>query len=751
MTHSRLPKPHPDCALYGMRVLEGKLILSGPKFVIGAKDTPEHIARKGNIRRLKWISTKFILLWDERDKRGWLINGTTALLHIVRAFLSHAKEDNFKSAFQFNDEDLQEAKVAFTADSAIAVLLNPANRRLKLYEEDEGDDDEYLLKTQIDHFYNILEQLIEYQADIAGHNGSKLGNNPRGLLEGWDFEDMAKECPTIYPRVATIGDAGKGWVDFVRAIHAVTLVGRGFGDIIRPAGRGHCDSWATLPTKRYYIASCVSDLDRLLKEAGSHLGGHALLCDNLIYHAPASVHMPCQCRVTPGETRCEPVRTMIPTEMSTALYCSNPPVQSKELGAVILGYNSHFPLNWGDTGSPQLGKLLETEPPSKAVEENADSGFGSNSTDPELESHSVPQSESETEYSATPGEIRLETAKKVVPYLRTPISNNNYTRNDYTIGIICPLAKELKAVRALFENEHGSLNPRSGDTCSYPYILGDMAGHWVVTACLPECGTNPAATVASNMKSSFPSIRFCLLVGIAGGAPSKEKDVRLGDVVVSYPTGTSPGVIQYDLGKEEDGNYFRRTGSLQRPPFDLIAAINTLQSDLEPPDGQLDETLRAITHRLPDYKYPGQDLDMPYQTACASCASNQASFVSCSHIQQRVPRTTTSPTIHYGVIASGNRVIKDATLRNQLAEEHGILCFEMEAAGTMNTLDCLVIRGISDYCDGQKNDTWQNYAAATAAAYAKLLLRYVPRRKHSGASSMERNEGMPLTKKRRLD
>jgi nucleoside phosphorylase len=49
----------------------------------------------------------------------------------------------------------------------------------------------------------------------------------------------------------------------------------------------------------------------------------------------------------------------------------------------------------------------------------------------------------------------------------------------------------------------------------------------------------------------------------------------------------------------------------------------------------------------------------------------------------------------------------------------------MEAAGVMNRADCLVIRGICDYSDAQKNKVWQNYAAAVAAAYAKLLLSAV--------------------------
>jgi nucleoside phosphorylase len=46
----------------------------------------------------------------------------------------------------------------------------------------------------------------------------------------------------------------------------------------------------------------------------------------------------------------------------------------------------------------------------------------------------------------------------------------------------------------------------------------------------------------------------------------------------------------------------------------------------------------------------------------------------------------------------------------------------MEAAGMMNSLPVGVIRGISDWADSEKNDVWQEYAAATAAAVAKELL-----------------------------
>jgi nucleoside phosphorylase len=38
----------------------------------------------------------------------------------------------------------------------------------------------------------------------------------------------------------------------------------------------------------------------------------------------------------------------------------------------------------------------------------------------------------------------------------------------------------------------------------------------------------------------------------------------------------------------------------------------------------------------------------------------------------------------------------------------------------------ILIRGISDYCDGSKNDMWQGYAAVVAASYARALIESLP-------------------------
>lgn len=69
---------------------------------------------------------------------------------------------------------------------------------------------------------------------------------------------------------------------------------------------------------------------------------------------------------------------------------------------------------------------------------------------------------------------------------------------------------------------------------------------------------------------------------------------------------------------------------------------------------------------------------------------------------------------------------------DRIAGEHNVLCFEMEAAGLMDQFPCLGIRGILDYADSYKDDRWQDYASAVAAAFAKDLLLVTPVRAVSG-------------------
>ena len=148
----------------------------------------------------------------------------------------------------------------------------------------------------------------------------------------------------------------------------------------------------------------------------------------------------------------------------------------------------------------------------------------------------------------------------------------------YTVGWICALPIELAAAVAMLDERHNPLLQNPNDKNNY--TLGRIGIHNVAIACLPSgvTGTTSAAIVANRISSSFPSIRFGLMVGVGGGAPNAKNDIRLGDVVVSKPARTSGGVIQYDFGKTVQKGQFVRTGSLNRPPDVLLNAVNTLQA-----------------------------------------------------------------------------------------------------------------------------------------------------------------------------
>lgn len=262
------------------------------------------------------------------------------------------------------------------------------------------------------------------------------------------------------------------------------------------------------------------------------------------------------------------------------------------------------------------------------------------------------------------------------------------------------------------------------------YCLGRIAGHKVALTCLESAGNINAVSVAYQMTDTFTNLNFGLLVGIGGGVPIK--DIRLGDVVVSKPSGKHNGVFQYDIGKFiQDGN-FVYTGTSKAPPPVLLKAVNKVISNQEMGRSRIMHHLQQMFKNFPsmaqagptDYRSPGKEHDQLYKTeykhqgasdTCANCDNNDG-------LVSRQDRVEAEPVAHYGNIASGNVVMRDAVRRDQLGRDHDALCVEMEAAGLMDVIPCLTIRGICDYADSHKNKVWQRYAAATAAAYAKALL-----------------------------
>ncbi len=198
----------------------------------------------------------------------------------------------------------------------------------------------------------------------------------------------------------------------------------------------------------------------------------------------------------------------------------------------------------------------------------------------------------------------------------------------------------------------------------------------VVAQCL-DAGTSNAALLTNDTLHYWKPTAV-LMVGIAAAAKPEQ---QLGNLVI---------------GREV---YYYETGA--------ITAAGTLP---EPKQIPVDATLLDRAQALPEIDF--------------------------SILAAHPDGINTRPEIENNgvVIASGDKVIKDAAERDKIAAANRkIRAIEMEGYGVLNAawqhfdqVRCLVIRALCDYADAAKNDQWHDYAAAVAAGYAHHYLSDEP-------------------------
>ncbi|RCI10029.1 hypothetical protein L249_8732 [Ophiocordyceps polyrhachis-furcata BCC 54312] len=314
----------------------------------------------------------------------------------------------------------------------------------------------------------------------------------------------------------------------------------------------------------------------------------------------------------------------------------------------------------------------------------------------------------------------------------------------YTIGWISAILEEFVAAQGLFDEKHEQrFMQRTND--DNQYALGKIGNHNVVMAVFPigHSGVAAATMAAKDMVHTFSNVRVCLMVGIGGGVPSAKHDIRLGDVIVSAPSysptsGNHGGVVQYSFKETMEKRSFQSVHYLQQPPRALLAALTALQARYMGEGNNIDVMVEKVLEKNPrlrkDYAKPDPSTDKLY-------SSEDGSLI------ERRERTKyeDNPAVYNGLIASADAFMENAQVRDLLAKELGVLCFEMEAAGLMNTFPCMVIRGISDYADGRgESSDWRGYAAMAAAAVAKDLLSMLAPRQVEAEESIAEAVGKSL-------
>jgi nucleoside phosphorylase len=291
-----------------------------------------------------------------------------------------------------------------------------------------------------------------------------------------------------------------------------------------------------------------------------------------------------------------------------------------------------------------------------------------------------------------------------------------------TIGLITALPHEYAAMKALLANSREVYVPGRGTGRRYMYgEISSVNGgiHTVALSLLVDMGNNVAAIRASRMLDVFSNVYAIIMVGIAGAVPSPDaadEHVRLGDIVVS----DQGGVVQYDFDKETiDVTEHRHR---PRPPAAvLVEAVRLLQADV----------LAAKKPWLPYIAEASASLNI----ARPSEDTDRLADSTDPHLIVPHPRDPYrlpgQPRIFLGPIAAANKLLKNPRKRDALRERFKVKAVEMESSGIADatwdqSAGYLVVRGTCDYCDKNKGDAWQRYAAVAAAAYTRALLEFLP-------------------------
>lgn len=257
------------------------------------------------------------------------------------------------------------------------------------------------------------------------------------------------------------------------------------------------------------------------------------------------------------------------------------------------------------------------------------------------------------------------------------ISQNNVV----DIVIVTALPKERDVVlRYLDSSEQVRIKNRTVDK-AYLQHENSETRYQVVVLCLGAMGNVQSATAVTQAIDVWNPAAI-VLTGIMGGVQDSER--YLGDLIVAEQ------IVGYELGKVKDTGTETRF-EVQRPTHDLIEKARHFPPEkwvfdhrtIPRPDGQ---TRRVI------------------------------------------------PKVHFGVVASGEKVIADTITVSELQSSwKKLIGVEMEGFGAALAVyqadsapAMLMVKGICDWADPNKNDEWQDYAADVAAAYVVNFLKSKP-------------------------
>lgn len=346
------------------------------------KDVPIYLTRGGPyFQEIYFAGNINVVLYDTRDRCAWLVDGASALLHLTRSQLSSSP---YRLSNLFKLEDFHHANPKNGCFAAQKALTDPRNMEIPIFEDFEilseittstGDAENSHLLDGKENFkrikrkwcfqdlvrqtFHVLELIHDNQVKALTSPIIPIRGTGREKLEGFGFMDIVSGQNDLIPRVATIKRSGRGWVDFTRSIHAITLLGRGFGELIKPAADSNelCRSWKQVPKGRDYLVARVSMLKDICTRYRDRDAKPLELAKGIYWHKADKLFESCTCRNDRGQS-CNRIQVLLPQSIGHKGHVD--PFDEPK-GAVIFGRSRRFCRSLPSSGDPIEGNSSEQE------------------------------------------------------------------------------------------------------------------------------------------------------------------------------------------------------------------------------------------------------------------------------------------------------------------------------------------------------------------------------------------------------
>lgn len=232
--------------------------------------------------RLEQARYQPLLLYDDESKRGWLVPELSVILHIAHTWAS--KQPDRSDTLNGIPHAAVSANGGEAAYNAIT-----EGREITLRTRLDGKPQGFI--DFINRFLIVLESRKEVIIRKGSSSTSFLPTRPP--LRGWEFIDIATFSYLHESKEAPINQSSGGQWDTIAAGNPglVVLIGKGFGEIIKPArDENICQSWNPIPEGYDYLTASVFCLEKLA-EMNSIEPQRPKLTPKLHLHKPEGVRL----------------------------------------------------------------------------------------------------------------------------------------------------------------------------------------------------------------------------------------------------------------------------------------------------------------------------------------------------------------------------------------------------------------------------------------------------------------------------